>query len=85
METSKLDEDKLDFVIFCIEALAERLGVDGKTAYDFLNDNDMIGNYIVRCHNVLHTQGEHWIVDDLIATMHRSGVDFAYVGKARTL
>ncbi|MDR1827234.1 MAG: DUF3791 domain-containing protein [Methylobacteriaceae bacterium] len=63
------------FAVFCIEALAEELGMTGDSIYRMLAENsDILDGYIIPCYDVLHTQGKGWIVDDLIGLMKRKGV-----------
>lgn len=75
MSNNLLLQDNLEFVIFCIENLAVRLGVDGKKVYDALAEkSDILESYIVPCYEVLHTQSKDYIIDDILNVMKEKGV-----------
>ena len=65
----------LDFAIFCIEGVAERLQLPGNVVYDLLTRQSRILNdYIVPAYDALHTQGKQYVVDDIISFMKEQGV-----------
>ena len=65
----------LDFAIFCIESVAERLQLPGNVVYDLLTRKSRILNdYIVSSYDVLHTQSRQYVVDDIISFMKEEGV-----------
>lgn len=69
-----MDEKTLEFVIFCIDALAEYLNKDTKEIYILLKEKtNIIDDYIIPCYEPLHTQGEKYIVDDLIDVLKERG------------
>ncbi len=78
METTEREDIKeikiLEFVIFCIENVAQRLGVNAEVVYDALHNADIINDYIVPEYDILHTQGKEYIVDDLLDVMAKKGV-----------
>lgn len=66
---------ELEFAIFCIECVAERLGVGAERVYKaFTDQSDILFGYIVPEYDVLHTQGRDYIVDDLLEVMRERGV-----------
>ena len=66
---------QLEFGVFCIEKMAERLGVSGDVVYrKFAKESDILRNYICKHYDILHTQGAAWIEEDLLAAMKRKGV-----------
>lgn len=68
--------DELEFAVFCIENIAERLGVDAVRVYETLTEKSRILNsYIVPEYEILHTQGKEYIVDDIIEVMKERGVE----------
>ncbi|HEY5524652.1 MAG TPA: DUF3791 domain-containing protein [Clostridium sp.] len=70
-----MDEKILEFTIFCVESLAERLNISAKKVYKILrNDTDILDYYIIPCYEPLHTQSKSYIVDDLIAVLKERGV-----------
>lgn len=72
---SENESNRLEFAIFCIENVAEALGVSGDVAFHKLAvESDILSNYIFKHFDILHTQGCAWIQQDLLAVMHRKGV-----------
>ena len=70
-----MDNEKMEFVIFCIENVAAYLHVDAAVVYDALaRESDILDGYIIPCYDVLHTQGKDYIVNDLIDMMKEKGV-----------
>lgn len=70
-----MNKDQLDFAVFCIENVAERLGISGDRVYKYLTEESKIlDNYIIPSADVLHTQGKEYIVDDIIETMREEGL-----------
>jgi len=69
------ESSELEFAIFCIENVAEAMGVSGDVAYRKLAvESDILSNYIFKHFDILHTQGSSWIREDLLAVMRRKGV-----------
>ena len=67
---------ELEFVIFCIENVAVRLGVDAECVYQaFTEKSDILNGYIVPEYEVLHTQSREYIIDDLLDVMKERGVE----------
>jgi hypothetical protein len=65
-----MDIKELEFAVFCIESIAEHLGLNGDEAYKLLTEkSDILDNYIVPCSDVLHTQGKEYIVNDIVEIM----------------
>ena len=67
--------DELEFVIFCIENLAMRQGVNAKAVYAAIKDrSDILYNYIVPGYEFLHTQDKEYILNDIEEVMKSQGV-----------
>ena len=65
----------MEFSVFCIESIAEKLGQTGDVIYEKLTkESNILNDYIVSCYDVLHTQGKEYIVDDVIGVMKQKGV-----------
>ena len=65
----------LEFVVFCIESVAEALGKTSAAVYRSLaGANGILHQYIIPCYDVLHTQGKEYIVDDILDVMKERGV-----------
>lgn len=70
-----MDKKTLEFTIFCIESLAEQLGISPKVVYKLLNkDSNILKNYIIPCYEPLHSQSKHYIVEDLIEVLNERGI-----------
>ena len=65
-----MNTKELEFTVFCIENVAERLGLNGAEVYKLLVEkSDILENYIVPCYATLHTQGKEYIVNDIVDYM----------------
>ena len=68
--------NELEFVVFCIENVAAKLGVNAECVYQaFTENSDILNGYIVPEYEVLHTQSREYIVDDLLDVMKERGVE----------
>ena len=70
-----MTDKELDFTVFCIENIAERLGKNGVEVYELLTkDSRILDDYIVPGYEPLHTQGKEYIVNDIVEYMKKEGV-----------
>lgn len=71
-----ISDDQLEFSIFCIENVAEKLGMKGDEVYQLLTteENNILSHYIIPCYEILHTQSKEYIVNDIIEYMQDEGV-----------
>ena len=68
--------NELEFVVFCIENVAAKLGVNAERVYQaFTEKSDILNGYIVPEYEVLHTQSREYIIDDLLDVMKERGVE----------
>lgn len=66
---------ELEFVIFCIENIAIRLGKHGEEVYRALTEeSSILDDYIIPEYDILHTQSKDYIVDDIISLMKERGI-----------
>lgn len=66
---------ELEYVIFCVENTAIRLGVSAEKVYEVLTaESDILNKYIVPSYDVLHTQDKNYIIDDILEVMKERGV-----------
>ena len=69
------DISVLEYVLFCIEGVAKKLGKDGREVYQILTeDSDILNSYIVPSYDVLHTQGKDYIIEDILDVMKKRGL-----------
>lgn len=67
---------ELEFSIFCIESIAEKLGTDAARVYQVLAEKtDILHDYIVPEYEMLHTQSKEYIIEELLAVMKERGVE----------
>ena len=70
-----MTKKELDFAVFCIESIAEHLGINGAVIYKKLkNDSDLLDEYVIKNYDALHTQGEEYIVNDITEIMRKEGL-----------
>ncbi len=66
---------ELEFVIFCVESIAEKLNVTPEKVYQALaGKGDILNRYIVAEYEVLHTQSKEYIVSDILEVMREEGI-----------
>ena len=66
---------ELEFAIFCIESIADRLKLDAEQVYRLLAEkSNILNGYIVPEYEILHTQSKNYIVDDIIEVMRERGI-----------
>ncbi|MFT5875248.1 MAG: hypothetical protein ACI8WT_004229 [Clostridium sp.] len=71
----RVNEQVLEFTIFCVESLAEELNMSAKKIYKLLKfDTDVLDHYIIPCYEALHSQSKHYIVEELIEVLKEKGV-----------
>ena len=69
-----MTKEEMFFAVFCIENLAERLGIGGEEAYQMLAiQSKVLDEYIIPYYDALHTQGKEYIVNDILALMKKEG------------
>lgn len=69
-----MNKDILDFVTFCIGAVALELNMPRTEVYARLNKVGLIKDYISDGYDVLHTFSRSYIIDDIMDMMKRKGV-----------
>ena len=53
-----------DFIIFCMEMYKAKKGLNGKEVYEIF-ENYKVFDYLQEGYDVLHTQGDGWIINDI--------------------
>lgn len=69
-----MNRDVLEFVTFCVGALALKLNMSRGEVYTLLSKAGLMKEYIVECYDVLHTFSRSYILDDLTELMRERGV-----------
>ena len=69
----KFGNKELEFAIFCIENVADKLNIDAPKVYSMLTEQtNILNEYIIPEYEILHTQSKDYIVDDIIEVMKES-------------
>ena len=70
------DMQELEFAIFCIENIADKLKTTADQIYVMLAEkSNILHDYIVPEYEILHTQGKEYIINDIIEVMKERGVE----------
>lgn len=59
-----MDKKINDFVIFCLESYKSNYNLSGNYAYNIFEKYDLF-NYLKEGYDVLHTQGQDYIINDI--------------------
>ena len=70
-----INEKEMDFVVYCVENLANYISEDSVKVFDLLDENDLIEGYILKFYDILHTQSKEWIVEDLVQQLEKRVCD----------
>ena len=65
-----------EFVVFCIENTAAKLGISGVELFQELKRTDGINSFLYPSYNALHTQGKEYIVDETLEYIRRHNPNF---------
>jgi len=67
---------ELEFVVFCIENLANFLDRNAEDVYKAISvRSDILWDYIIPEYEILHTQSKEYIINDIIELMKERGVE----------
>jgi hypothetical protein len=70
-----MNTDELNFAVFCVESVAEKLGQHGDQIYKLLTaDSRILDQYVLPAYSALHTQSKEYIVNDIIEYMREEGL-----------
>ena len=64
----------LEFVIFTIGSVAERVHKSPAEIYRLFKQANVIAGYLVPAYDILHTYGRQYLVDDVMEFMQEKGV-----------
>lgn len=64
-----MSERQIEYSVFCIENVAERLGKTGSEVFKILNSSGLLHSYIIPSYEALHTQSKQYIVDEIVSVM----------------
>lgn len=70
-----MNSEELEFVLFCIESVAEKLNIGAEKVFSALAEkSDILQSYIIPGYDILHTQGKEYITEDILTVMKERGV-----------
>lgn len=70
-----MNEQTLEFVVFCIESLAARLNKNPADIYCLLTKStNLLNEYIIPFYEPLHSQSKDYIINELIEILQEKGV-----------
>ncbi|WP_291528072.1 DUF3791 domain-containing protein [Bacteroides sp. UBA939] len=69
---SKLEQNKLYFISFCIEQYKKHSGTTGGATMG-LFDRYGVTNYLFDHYDVLHTQGNQWLIEEIESFIKERG------------
>lgn len=62
-------EKELEFSLFCLDFVAQKLDKPVPEIYQKLKESGLLQDYIIDQYPILHTLGKDYLVDDLIRLM----------------
>lgn len=70
-----ITEEQLYFAIYCITALSRNLNIMPSDVYNLLTEKTRIlDEYIIKYYDTLHTQGEDYIVGEIVNLLKSKGI-----------
>ncbi len=69
-----MNKDILEFVTFCVGAVANSLNIPRQEVYSRLKTSGILDGYIIKRYDVLHTFSRPYIVEDITEYMREKGV-----------
>lgn len=72
---SDITDDELYFVVYCVTALSCNLNISASEVYELITKKTKIlDEYIIKYYDILHTQSEDYIVQEIIKLLKDKGV-----------
>jgi len=70
-----ITEEQIYFAIYCITALSRNLNIMPPDVYNLLTEKTRIlDEYIIKYYDTLHTQGEDYIVGEIVNLLKSKGI-----------
>ena len=69
------EKKELVFSIFILYSLADEWKMTPAKVYKILNSTGILDNYVIKCYDVLHTQGKEYLVEDITEYAREKGVN----------
>lgn len=65
-----------EFVVFCIENTAMRLGISGDELYREMKRLNAVEDFLYPSYPALHTQSKEYIVDEVLSYLKQKNPEF---------
>ena len=69
-----MNRDSMAFVVYMIHRCANRWGLSPAEVYGKLRESGCIGEYLVPCYDVLHTQYSAYVLEDIEQFLRNRGI-----------
>lgn len=70
-----ITDEELYFAIYCITALSRNLNMDPSDIYELISEKtNILDEYIIKYYDILHTQGEDYIVSEIVQLLNNNQV-----------
>ena len=66
-------KSEIEFAVFLLHHLSRIWKKSVPDTYRILSDTGILQNYIIPCYDVLHTQGESYLLDDITSFARERG------------
>ena len=73
MELTSETRNEIEFTVFLIHRLSRAWNKTVPETYRILSESNILGEYILPCYDVLHTQGESYLINDITAFAQERG------------
>ena len=70
-----LEKKELTFVVFILYVLGQHWNMTTLEVYEILDSTGILDDYIIKCYDVLHTQGKEYLVEDITDFVKEKGVN----------
>ena len=69
-----MSEKEVEYCVFCIENVADKLGKRGNEVFNVLKESHLLDRYLIPSYEALHTQSKQYIVDEIISVMREKNL-----------
>ena len=66
-------KNEIEFAVFLIHRLSRAWDKTVPETYRILSESNILGGYILPCYDVLHTQGESYLLEDITSYARERG------------
>lgn len=75
IKRNDITDEQLYFAVFCITALSRNLGIIPSDVYNLITEKTkVLDEYIIKYYDILHTQSEDYIVEEIINLLRNKGI-----------